>query len=42
MTTLYQWFAGQGAALRDILGVRPPDTGTDARPTSLYGHDQVR
>jgi len=42
MTTLYQWFAGQGAALRDVLGVRPPGTGGDAGPTSLYGRDRAR
>jgi 2-keto-3-deoxy-L-rhamnonate aldolase RhmA len=35
MTTLYQWFAGQGAALRDVLGVPPPDAG--AAGTSGYG-----
>ena len=34
MTTLYQWFAGQGAALRDALGVPPPE---HAAGTSGYG-----
>ena len=36
MTTLYQWFAGQGAALRDVLGVPPPDA-AGAAGTSGYG-----
>ena len=35
MTTLYQWFAGQGAALRDVLGAPPTDAG--AAGTSGYG-----
>ncbi len=35
MTTLYQWFARQGAALRNVLGVPPPDAG--AAGTSGYG-----
>jgi len=35
MTTLYQWFAGQGAALRDVLGVPHADAG--APGTSGYG-----
>ena len=35
MTTLYQWFGGQGAALRDTLGVAPHPGG--AAGTSGYG-----
>ena len=35
MTTLYQWFGGQGAALRDALGVAPHPGG--AAGTSGYG-----
>jgi 4-hydroxy-2-oxoheptanedioate aldolase len=36
MTTLHQWFASQGAALRDTLGVAPPEA-DGAGPASRYG-----